>query len=132
MRLHHFEPISGFSILPIGCRRYILLTEEKSKDPLCHLTNTRYDLVCLRMIYSMSDQFLELKMTLSSSNFSSSSRFFGRESQGDATSTSSDTTSTDSDFTFPAPASTPANFSSLNPGAFQLVVQDLSAAEMSG
>ncbi|CDP03719.1 unnamed protein product [Coffea canephora] len=85
-----------------------------------------------RMIYSMSDQFLELKMTLSSSNFSSSSRFFGRESQGDATSTSSDTTSTDSDFTFPAPASTPANFSSLNPGAFQLVVQDLSAAEMSG
>nr|XP_027095334.1 myosin-9-like isoform X5 [Coffea arabica] len=85
-----------------------------------------------RMIYSMSDQFLELKMTLSSSNFSSSSRFFGRESQGDASSTSSDTTSTDSDFTFPAPASTPANFSSLNPGAFQLVVQDLSAAEMSG
>lgn len=71
-------------------------------------------------------------MILSSSNFSSSSRFYGRESQGDATSTSSDTTSTDSDFTFPAPASTPANFSSLNPGAFQLVVQDLSAADMSG
>lgn len=84
------------------------------------------------MIYSMSDQFLELKMILSPSNFSSSSRFFARESQGDATSTSSDTTSTDSDFTFPAPASTPANFSLFNPGAIQLVIQDLSTAEFSG
>lgn len=80
----------------------------------------------------MSDQFLELKMILSSSNFSSSSRFVARDSPGDATSTSSDTSSTDSDFTFPAPATTPANFSSFNPGAFQLVVQDLSAAEISG
>lgn len=81
----------------------------------------------------MSDQVSELKMILcTSSNLSSTSGLITRDGQGDATSTSSDTTSTDSDFTFPAPASTPANLSSLNPGAFQLIVQDLSAAEISG
>ncbi|KAK2970160.1 hypothetical protein RJ640_019628, partial [Escallonia rubra] len=93
----------------------------------------RYDLVCLRMIYSMSDQFSELKTILSaSSNSSLTSRLIARDGRGDATSTSSDTTSTDSDFSFPAPASTPATFSSLDPGAFKLIIQDLSAAENSG
>ncbi|KAK6120042.1 hypothetical protein DH2020_046172 [Rehmannia glutinosa] len=85
-----------------------------------------------RMIYNMSGQFSELKMILcASSNSSSASGFIARDLDDD-TSASSDTTSTDSDFTFPAPASTPENFSSFNTGAFQLIVQDLSAAEVSG
>ncbi|KAL2543691.1 Myosin ATPase [Forsythia ovata] len=85
-----------------------------------------------RMIYSMSGQFSELKMILcASSNLSSTSGLIARDDQDDDTSTSSDTTSSDSDFTFPAPVSTPANLSSFNPGAFQLIVQDLSAAENS-
>ncbi|XP_057512507.1 myosin-9-like isoform X5 [Actinidia eriantha] len=86
-----------------------------------------------RMIYSMSDQFSELKMILStSSNSSSISGFIARDDQIDALSASSDTISTDSDFTFPAPASTRANFSSFHSNAVQLIVQDLSAAEFSG
>ncbi|KAL7239456.1 hypothetical protein ACSBR2_005374 [Camellia fascicularis] len=85
------------------------------------------------MVYCISDQVSELKMILStSSNSSSTSGFNARDDRIDALSVSSDTTSTDSDFTFVAPASTPANFSSLHPHAFQLIVQDLSAAEVSG
>lgn len=63
-------------------------------------------------------------------NLSSTSRLVARDA--DDTSTSSDTMSSDSDFTFPAPVTTPTNLSSFNPGAFQLIVQDLSAAENSG
>ncbi|XAR61129.1 Myosin ATPase [Bertholletia excelsa] len=86
-----------------------------------------------RMIHCMSDQVSELKMILSaSSNSSSTSGFIARDDRLDALSASSDTTSTDSDFTFPAPASTPANFPSLHRNTFQLIVQDLSAAEASG
>ncbi|KAL0390932.1 UNVERIFIED_CONTAM: Myosin-9 [Sesamum calycinum] len=86
-----------------------------------------------RMIYSMSGQFSELKMILcASSNSSSPSGFPARDDLDDDSSASSDTTSADSDFTFPAPTSTPPNFSSFSPGAFQLIVQDLSAAETSG
>ncbi|KAK4441603.1 Myosin-9 [Sesamum alatum] len=86
-----------------------------------------------RMIYSMSGQFSELKMILcASSNSSSPSGFTARDDLDDDSSASSDTTSADSDFTFPAPTSTPPNFSSFSPGAFQLIVQDLSAAETSG
>ncbi|KAL2236439.1 UNVERIFIED_CONTAM: Myosin-9 [Sesamum indicum] len=85
------------------------------------------------MIYSMSGQFSELKMILcASSNSSSPSGFPARDDLDDDSSASSDTTSADSDFTFPAPTSTPPNFSSFSPGAFQLIVQDLSAAETSG
>ncbi|CAI9781244.1 unnamed protein product [Fraxinus pennsylvanica] len=84
-----------------------------------------------RMIYSMSGQFSELKMILCApTNLSSTSRLVARDD--DDTSTSSDTMSSDSDFTFPAPVTTPTNLSSFNPGAFQLIVQDLSAAENSG
>ncbi|KAG5514547.1 hypothetical protein RHGRI_035823 [Rhododendron griersonianum] len=86
-----------------------------------------------RMIYCMSDQISELKMILSTSPTSSStSGFIATDVRIDALSASSDTTSTDSDFTFPAPASTPANFSFLHSNAFQLIVQDLSTAEVSG
>ncbi|CAA0823240.1 Myosin-11 [Striga hermonthica] len=88
-----------------------------------------------RMIYSMSGQFSELKMILcASSNSSSASNFVDKDDLiDDDTSASSDTTSTDSDFTFPAPASAPANFSStFDPGPFQLIVQDLSTVDNSG
>ncbi|KAL7224275.1 hypothetical protein ACSBR1_025688 [Camellia fascicularis] len=85
------------------------------------------------MVYCISDQVSELKMILStSSNSSSTSGFNARDDRIDALSVSSDTTSTDSDFTFPAPTLTLENFSSLHPPAFQLIVQDLSAAEVSG
>ncbi|GAA0140240.1 actin binding motor protein [Lithospermum erythrorhizon] len=89
-----------------------------------------------RMIYNMSDRFLELKMILSGS-FDSSSRIVVGETISDDTSSSSsssssDSSSTDSDFTFPAPSSNAANFSSSDPGAFQLIVQDFSATEISG
>lgn len=80
----------------------------------------------------MSSQVSELKMIVrSSSNLSSTSGLLHKDSQDDGTSTFSNT-SIDSEFTFPAPVSTPANPYSLNPGAFHPVVQDLSAAEVSG
>lgn len=80
----------------------------------------------------MSSQVSELKMIVrSSSNLSSTSGLLHKDSQDDGTSTFSNT-STDSEFTFPAPVSTPANPNSLNPGAFHPIVQDLSAAEVSG
>lgn len=97
------------------------------------MTNTRYDLVCLRMIYSISDQFSELKMILHpSSGQISASGVISRGYPDDATSASADATCTNSDFTFPAPGSTPTQFSSPDPRAFQLIVQDLAAADISG
>ncbi|MCD7467399.1 hypothetical protein HAX54_004819 [Datura stramonium] len=79
-----------------------------------------------RMIYSISDQFSELKMILRpSSGQSSDSGLISRGYPDDAT-------SSNSDFTFPAPGSTPPQFSSSDPRAFQLIVQDLAAAEISG
>ncbi|XP_047339583.1 myosin-9-like [Impatiens glandulifera] len=86
-----------------------------------------------RVIYCMSDQLSELKIILStSSNLSSTSGLIARNDRINMSTASSDTTSTDSDFTFPTPAPTPANFSSLNPDAFQMIVQDLSTPEISG
>lgn len=119
------------------CCRNQLLPERFTLNKLslndCCLANSRYDLVCLRMICSMSDQVSQLKMILRNlSNSSSTSGLIARESRTDATSTSSESTSTNSDFSFPAPASTPDTLSPLNSGAFQLIVQDLSAARNSG
>lgn len=97
-----------------------------------HLTNIGYDLVCLRMMYSISGQFSELQMVLCASTSSSALGIVTKDEKDDSSSTSSETTSSDSDFTFPAPASTPTDFSSANSSALQLIVQDLSAAEVSG
>ncbi|CAH1417764.1 unnamed protein product [Lactuca virosa] len=85
-----------------------------------------------RMMYSMSDQFAELKSILCASSSSSvTSGFIVRDGFGDSTSTSSDITSTDSDsdFNFPPPTCSTETVSSLTPGAFQMIVQDLSAPE---
>ncbi|KAJ8527225.1 hypothetical protein K7X08_029702 [Anisodus acutangulus] len=67
-----------------------------------------------------------------SSSQSSASGVISRGYPDDATSASADATSTNSNFTFPAPGSTPPQFSSPDPLAFQLIVQDLAAAEISG
>lgn len=85
------------------------------------------------MMYSISGQFSELQMVLCASSKSSSALgIVSKDDKSDDSSTSSDTTSSDSDFTFPAPSSTPAELSSNNSNALQLIVQDLTAAEVSG
>lgn len=98
-----------------------------------HMTNTKYDLVCFRMIYCMSNQVSELKTILCTASKSSSA--FGplvRHEGVDSISSNSECSSTDSDFTFPAPVSTSANFSSPGSNSPQLIVQDVSAGEVSG
>ncbi|KAD3338354.1 hypothetical protein E3N88_33875 [Mikania micrantha] len=84
-----------------------------------------------RMMYSMSDQFSELKSMLHVSSASSvTSAHIIKDSYGDTTSNSSDITSNDSEFTFPAPSSTTQDtVSSLTPGDFQMIVHDLSVPE---
>ncbi|KAK1428395.1 hypothetical protein QVD17_17228 [Tagetes erecta] len=84
-----------------------------------------------RMMYCMSDQFLELKSMLRVPSTSSvTSGFVIRDSYGDTASNSSDITSIDSEYTFPARSSiTPDTASSLSPGDFQMIVHDLSVPE---
>ncbi|KAG6783833.1 hypothetical protein POTOM_009509 [Populus tomentosa] len=86
-----------------------------------------------KMLYSMSDQFAELKMILyASSNSNSTSLPVKIDVQADVAPDNSDASSSDSDFTFPVPALTSIDFSSPDPNAFQLIVQDLSTTEISG
>lgn len=86
-----------------------------------------------KMLYSMSDQFAELKMILyASSNSNSTSLPVKIDVQADVAPDNSDASSSDSDFTFPVPALTSVDFSSPDPNAFQLIVQDLSTTEISG
>ncbi|XP_048425701.1 myosin-11 isoform X4 [Pyrus x bretschneideri] len=87
-----------------------------------------------RMIYCMSNQVSELKTILSTASKSSSTTSgpFVRHEGFDSISSNSDYSSTDSDFTFPAPATSSANFSSTGPSSIQLIVQDVSGGEVSG
>ncbi|GLT72614.1 hypothetical protein SLA2020_445330 [Shorea laevis] len=86
-----------------------------------------------RMIYSTSNQVSELKMILStSSRQTSTSGPIDGDERIEFTSSNSDASSSDSDFTFPAPIPTSPTFSAINPSSFQLIVQDISAAEFSG
>eukprot|EP00258_Populus_trichocarpa_P035712 XP_024451731.1 myosin-9 isoform X5 [Populus trichocarpa] len=86
-----------------------------------------------KMLYSMSDQFAELKMILyASSNSNSTSLPVKIDVQADVAPNNSDASSSDSDFTFPVPALASVDFSSPDPNAFQLIVQDLSTTEISG
>ncbi|KAM7254297.1 hypothetical protein ACFE04_031979 [Oxalis oulophora] len=82
-----------------------------------------------RLSYYMSDQFTQLRMDLHcpSSSTSTSGQII-RDDMVDG----SDCGSSDSDFTFPAPAPSPPNFSSLSAQPLQLMVQDLSIAEVTG
>jgi len=82
----------------------------------------------------MSNQVSELKMILSTSNLSSISGNFTGEDQIEFISSDSDSSSSSSDFTFPAPAPAPTSptFPSVKPSPFQLIIQDISAAELSG
>lgn len=86
-----------------------------------------------KILYSMSDQFAELKMILyASSNSNSTSLPVKSDVQADVAPNNSDASSSDSDFTFPVPALASVDFSSPDPNAFQLIVQDLSTTEISG
>ncbi|XP_058008760.1 myosin-11 isoform X2 [Hevea brasiliensis] len=94
----------------------------------------RLDLVWLRMLCSMSDQFADLKMILhTSSNSTSTSGTIATDVRVDFASDNSDASSNDSDFSFPAPVLSSASddLSSQN-NNFQLIVQDLSTTEISG
>lgn len=95
-----------------------------------YLINARSELVCIRMISSMSSQVAELKTILSTSSRLSST--FRPIARVDIASSNSDTSSTDSDFTFPAPVSNTEPLSSPESNSFQLVVQDVTAGDGSG
>ncbi|XP_044503140.1 myosin-11-like isoform X2 [Mangifera indica] len=85
-----------------------------------------------RLLFCMSEQFSQLKTILcSSSTSNSSARPIIREEHCD-TLDNSDASSTDSDFTFPAPVLTSANVSPVKSNALQLIVQDISATEITG
>ncbi|XP_047171751.1 myosin-16-like [Vigna umbellata] len=93
-----------------------------------YLINARSELVCIRMISSMSNQVAaDLKTILSTSSRLSSN--FRPIARVDVASSNSDTSSTDSDFTFPATASNPEPQES---NSFPLVVQDVTAGDGSG
>lgn len=67
-----------------------------------------------------------------SSNLCCSSEHTVRDTHHGVFSSSFDDSSSASDFTSQAPASSPGNFSFLNPNVFQLMVQDLSLAGTTG
>lgn len=85
-----------------------------------------------RLLYSMSDQFLQLKTILRSPLISTSASAAVVRDELVDTSDNSDASSSDSDFTFPAPSPTSANFSSFSSSPLQLIVQDLSGKETKG
>ncbi|XP_059433561.1 myosin-16-like [Corylus avellana] len=85
------------------------------------------------MMSSMSSQVSELKMILStSSRQTSTSGPVDGDEQIEFTSSNSDASSSDSDFTFAAPIPASPTFCATNSSSFQLIVQDISAAEFSG
>ncbi|KAH9602784.1 hypothetical protein KSS87_023071, partial [Heliosperma pusillum] len=84
-----------------------------------------------RMMSCMSDQFSELKTILHASN-SGSSVHTVRDARTDVFSSSSDDSSSASEITFAGPSSTRTNFSFLNPDALQLIIQDLTHADVTG
>ncbi|XP_019056780.1 PREDICTED: myosin-16 isoform X2 [Tarenaya hassleriana] len=84
-----------------------------------------------RLLYSMSDQFSQLKSILRSPSMSNStftSSPVVRDDLADS-SENSEASSSDSDFTFPAPSPTSDSFSAFNPNQLQVIVQDLSTSE---
>ncbi|OMP09317.1 Zinc finger, C2H2-like protein [Corchorus olitorius] len=81
-----------------------------------------------RLLFSMSDQFSQLKTILSSPSIkTSTSQPITRNDSSDS-SDNSDASSSDSDFTFSSPVNS-ANISSLPPDAVQRIVKDASATE---
>ncbi|KAL0561502.1 hypothetical protein IC582_001932 [Cucumis melo] len=82
-----------------------------------------------RMIHCMSNQISEMKMIVGTSS-SDAFNSFSNEVSTDATSSCSDSSS--EDFTFPVPSPSVPTFSSFGTNTFQLIVQDISAAEIPG
>lgn len=77
----------------------------------------------------MSNQVSGLQAILDApTNSSSTSGHHGVE----FTSINSESSSSDSDFSFPAPDPSSGKFSPLSPNSFKLMVQDISAEEISG
>ncbi|KAI4301137.1 hypothetical protein L6164_034448 [Bauhinia variegata] len=117
------------------CERKYTEAQESSEELRKKLAETEKRVYQLqeslnRMISSMSSQVAELKMILSTSSRLSST--FRPIARVDVASSNSDSSSSDSDFTFPATVSNPATYSSSMPNSFQLVVQDVSAADVDG
>ncbi|CAA7060663.1 unnamed protein product [Microthlaspi erraticum] len=86
-----------------------------------------------RLLYSMSDQFSQLKSILRSPSMSSTlpSGPVVRDDLADS-SENSEASSSDSDFTFPAPFPSEDGQSAYNPNQLQVIVQDLSTTEAKG
>ncbi|ANM65821.1 P-loop containing nucleoside triphosphate hydrolases superfamily protein [Arabidopsis thaliana] len=84
-----------------------------------------------RLLYSMSDQFSQLKSILRSPSMSASTMASAPVVRDDLADSSenSEASSSDSDFTFPAPSPSSDNFSTFNPNQLQVIVQDLSTTE---
>ncbi|KAH7517346.1 hypothetical protein FEM48_Zijuj09G0053800 [Ziziphus jujuba var. spinosa] len=82
-----------------------------------------------RMIHSMSNQVAELKAIM---NTPTKSRYTSGHHGVEFTSINSESSSCDSDFSFPAPDPSSGEFSPLSPNSFKLMVQDISAEEISG
>ncbi|KAG7628941.1 Myosin N-terminal SH3-like [Arabidopsis thaliana x Arabidopsis arenosa] len=84
-----------------------------------------------RLLYSMSDQFSQLKSILRSPSMSASTMASAPVVRDDLADSSenSKASSSDSDFTFPAPSPSSDNFSTFNPNQLQVIVQDLSTTE---
>ncbi|KAG7628940.1 Myosin N-terminal SH3-like [Arabidopsis thaliana x Arabidopsis arenosa] len=87
-----------------------------------------------RLLYSMSDQFSQLKSILRSPSMSASTMASAPVVRDDLADSSenSKASSSDSDFTFPAPSPSSDNFSTFNPNQLQVIVQDLSTTEAKG
>ncbi|XP_020880156.1 myosin-16 isoform X2 [Arabidopsis lyrata subsp. lyrata] len=87
-----------------------------------------------RLLYSMSDQFSQLKSILRSPSMSASTMASAPVVRDDLADSSenSEASSSDSDFTFPAPSPSSDNFSTFNPNQLQVIVQDLSTTEAKG
>ncbi|KAF3515892.1 hypothetical protein DY000_02061694 [Brassica cretica] len=94
----------------------------------CTFPDAKSCLVYSRLLYSMSDQFSQLKSILRSPSMSSTMASVPvvRDDLADS-SENSEASSSDSDFTFPAPSTSSADNSNL-----QVIVQDLSTTESKG
>ncbi|XP_038897457.1 myosin-11 isoform X2 [Benincasa hispida] len=116
------------------CERKYVATQRANEEGRRKLKETERKVHQLqdyinRMIHCMSNQISEMKMIVGTSRLDASSSF-PNEVLTDATSSCSDSSS--EDFTFPVPGPSTPTFSSFGTNTFQLIVQDISAAEIPG
>ncbi|KGN45159.2 myosin-11 isoform X2 [Cucumis sativus] len=116
------------------CERNYVVTQKANEEGRKKLKGTERKVRQLqdyinRMIHCMSNQISEMKMIVGTSSSDASNSFLN-EVLTDATSSCSDSSS--EDFTFPVPSPSVPTFSSFGTNTFQLIVQDISAAEIPG